>query len=341
MITPLDITMVTRRQILLVLLLLVCAPASARSEPMPCLEPVAGVTWMRWEHEQPTLSRWCQSVGPPVFTSAPVVAAEISRLLILSWNVHVGGGHIEKLVAKIRTHPSAAGTGLVVLLQETFRGGVDVPEVYPGDLRVPSAIRPRRPTPDVVALANKLGMSVAYVPSMRNGSATKIETREDRGNAVLSSEPLTDVRAIELPFGKQRRVSIAATVTPRRAAGAPIRVIVAHFDTNSDRVAQAEALSERIASLSDIPLIVGGDLNSRRGFRDKAVMAVSRLVELESCGTGRTTRWPLRLDLPLFFLIGRVDYIFSTLGPLVSRTCQTLDDAYDSDHLPLLLDVRY
>jgi hypothetical protein len=42
-----------------------------------------------------------------------------------------------------------------------------------------------------------------------------------------------------------------------------------------------------------------------------------------------------------FFLIGRVDFMFSTLGPEVTRTCQTLKDAYDSDHVPLLLDVRY
>jgi endonuclease/exonuclease/phosphatase family metal-dependent hydrolase len=322
-------------------LLLACTSASLHADPMACLQPVSGVTWVRWEREQGTLDRWCQSVGPPVFTSAPATAGEISRLLILSWNVHVGGAHIEKLIAKIHAQSSEAGTGLVMLMQETFRGGADVPESYPDDLRVPASIRPRRPTPDIVALADRLGMSVAYVPSMRNGSATALDAREDRGNAVLSTEPLSDIHAIELPFGKQRRVAIAATVSPRRASGTPIRVIVTHLDTNGDRVFQAEALGQRIASFSDMPLIVGGDLNSRRGFRDKAVAAVTRLVDLESCGTGRTSRWPLRLDVPFFFLIGRVDFMFSTLGAEVTRACQTLRDAYDSDHLPLLLDVRY
>jgi Kef-type K+ transport system membrane component KefB len=42
---------------------------------------------------------------------------------------------------------------------------------------------------------------------------------------------------------------------------------------------------------------------------------------------------------PLFFLIGRVDFMFSTLGASVSRTCQTLSDTYESDHLPILLDL--
>jgi endonuclease/exonuclease/phosphatase family metal-dependent hydrolase len=182
-------------------------------------------------------------------------------------------------------------------------------------------------------------MSVAYVPSMRNGPATSLTDREDRGNAVLSTEPLTDVLAIELPFGKQRRVAVAATVTPRSTL-VPIRVVAAHFDTNGDRVVQAEALGERVASLAELPVIVGGDLNSRRGLHDRTVAAVSRHVRLESCGTHRTNRWPLRLDVPLFFVVGRLDFMFSTLAADVTRSCQTLPHAYDSDHLPVLLDVR-
>jgi endonuclease/exonuclease/phosphatase family metal-dependent hydrolase len=204
---------------------------------------------------------------------------------------------------------------------------------------VPSSIRPRRPAPDIVAIAQQFGLSLAYVPSMRNGSATTLDQREDRGNAVLSTEPLSDIVGIELPFGKQRRVAIAATIAPRHPASTPIRVITTHFDTSSDRVEQAEALAEQIASLRDLPLIVGGDLNARRGSRDRAVTAVSRVVELEACGSDRTSRWPLRLDVLLFFLLGRIDYMFSTLPPEGLRTCQTLGDTYGSDHLPLLLEL--
>jgi endonuclease/exonuclease/phosphatase family metal-dependent hydrolase len=297
---------------------------------------VPGVTWLPWEEERHTLDAWCESVGPPVVSPGPERTGEVSRLLVVSWNVHVGGGDVEELMSELGGSPD--GTGLVFLLQETFRAGVEVPESYPRGLRVPSSIRPDRPTLDVVGLAERFGLSVAYVPSMRNGSATEVETREDRGNAVLSTEPLSDIRAIELPFGKQRRVSLAATVTPRGAT--PLRVVVAHLDPSGDRVPQAEALSGRIAMLDELPLILGGDLNSRRGFADDAVAAVSRQVHLESCGTGRTHRWPLRLDLPLFFFVGRLDHVFSTLAVDVPRTCQTLDDAYGSDHVPIVLDVR-
>ena len=119
-----------------------------------------------------------------------------------------------------------------------------------------------------------------------------------------------------------------------------MRVVVAHLDTSGARVRQAEALSERIAMLDGLPVIFGGDLNSRLGFGDDAVKAVRRQVPLESCGKGRTHRWPLRLDVLLFFLVGRIDFVFSTLAADVPRTCQTLDDAHDSDHLPIVLDVR-
>ena len=192
---------------------------------------------------------------------------------------------------------------------------------------------------DIVGLAERLGMSVAYVPSMRNGSATALESREDRGNAILSTEPLSDVRAIELPFGKQRRVAVAATITPRGSTMGAMRVITTHFDTNGDRVDQAEALAQRMESLGDLPLLLGGDLNSRRGFGDRAVTAITRRIALESCGTQRTVRWPWRLDVPLFFLIGRVDFMFSTLEAGVARTCQTLSHSYESDHRPILLDI--
>ncbi len=313
--------------------------ASARAEPLSCLRPVSGVTWIRWEQEQQTLDLWCQSVGPPVFTSVSGEAREVSRLLVLSWNVHVGGADIEELMAEILDPLTTEGTGLVLLLQETFRAGADVPESYPHELRAPSAIRPRRPTLDVAGLAARLGMSAAYVPSMRNGSATALETREDRGNAILSTEPLSDIRALELPFGKQRRVAVTATVTPRGSTLGALRVVTTHFDPNGDRVAQAEALGQRIEALGELPLIVAGDLNSRRGFRDRSVAAISRRISLEACGTQRTNRWPLRLDVLLFFVVGRLDFMFSTFESSVDRTCRTVSDPYDSDHLPILLDM--
>jgi len=326
--------------VMLFVLAVISCPLALRGEPFSCLGRGDRVTWLRSSSDRQMLDLWCNSVGPPAIVSAPVPTADTSRLIVFSWNVHVGGGRLEELIPRLLRQASSEDAGLVVLLQEAFRAGADVPESIPPGLRAPSSIRPRRPAPDVVAVARQFGLSLAYVPSMRNGSSTRPGEREDRGNAVLSTEPLSDVLAIELPFGKQRRVAVAATVTPRHRGLIPIRVLTAHFDTSRDRVQQAEALAERVQWMRALPLIVGGDLNARRGFRDRAVVAVSRVAALESCGTGRTIRWPLRLDIPFFFLAGRHDYMFSTLEPHVRRVCRTLSDAHGSDHLPLMLELH-
>ena len=142
---------------LLLLALITGTIESPRADSLACLQSVSGVTWLRWENEQETLDRWCQSVGPPVFATGAERAGDISRLLVLSWNVHVGGGDTEELIAQMLDRASEEGTGLVVLFQETFRAGADVPESYPLDLRVPSSIRPRRPALDIVGIAERSG----------------------------------------------------------------------------------------------------------------------------------------------------------------------------------------
>jgi endonuclease/exonuclease/phosphatase family metal-dependent hydrolase len=258
---------------------------------------------------------------------------------ILSWNVNVGGGRLEELLPRLLDEAARDEMGLTILLQETFRTGEAVPESYPAALKVPKAIRPRRPAMDVHDIAATFGLSVAYVPSMRNGPATVLDEREDRGNAILSTEPIVDVQALELPFGKQRRVAVSALIAARGATQ-PIRVVSTHFDTNGDRAAQAAALSDRLMAFADAPLFVGGDLNSRGGLDDNAVLALATRVPMASCGTGRTNRWPLRLDVLL--PIGRLDFMFAgtSAEDLVSG-CETLPDAYHSDHLPLLMTLRY
>jgi len=309
------------------------------ASPLPCFESVPGVTWMPWTASgRETLDHWCASVGPPVVNSVPAGVADLKRLLIVTWNVHVGGGQLEDFVAKHWT--DREHTGLVLLLQEVYRAGAAVPPSFPQGLRVPDHIRPGKRTSDITAVAKRLGLSMAYVPSMRNGPATSLAEREDRGNAILSTEPLADVRAIELPFGKQRRVAVAATITPRGSAFAPIRVIATHFDNSRDRFAQAEAFAGRIDEFKELPLVIGGDFNSRDGVDDAAVRSVGRHIPMEACGTGKTSRFALRLDVVAFF-IGRLDFIFSSLASTgLARDCRTLSDAFHSDHLPVLLTVQ-
>ena len=174
---------------------------------------------------------------------------------------------------------------------------------------------------------------------MRNGSATAVNEREDRGNAILTTMFMSDVSAVELPFGKQRRVAVAASV--RSMNGPPVRVISAHFDSGDHRVYQAVGLGERILFLQDFSVVVGADTNARRGVHDGAVLALSNRVPLMSCGNGGTMRWPLRLDV--LVPAGRPDFMFvmKMLSGLNVRGCETRRDAYGSDHVPLVLTITF
>jgi hypothetical protein len=58
---------------------------------------------------------------------------------------------------------------------------------------------------------------------MRNGSGAAIPD-EDRGNGILSTQPLANLRAMELPFVRQRRVVPIATIE----GGVPVLSFHAH-----------------------------------------------------------------------------------------------------------------
>ena len=283
------------------------------------------------------LDAWCAAVGPAVAAIKPSpVDTPITRLVVVNWNVHVGGGRVDAVAALLREwHRARAGIGFVLLLQESFRGGDAVGGVPPG-LDVPDAIRPRRPSDDVVRLAERLDMSAFYVPSMRNGSSEDFAEQEDRGSAILSTEPLSGFTAIELPLARQRRVALMATVTPRNPAATPLRVVAAHFDVvifGGGAVRQAQHLAERISALNvpGLPLVIGADANATRGFRHGTVRALAAVAPvLRQCGTGRTSAW-----------FARSDFVFTDVPASAISSCETLEDRYGSDHRPIVMTIDY
>ena len=285
--------------------------------------------------DQVRLDRWCDSVGAPVVDLVNPDPVRIGRLLVVSWNVGVGAGRLAALVDLLRARtpkPASGEVGLVVLLQEAFRAGPAVPEDVPVGVDVPGAIRPGRPTADIVEVARTLGMSLVYVPSMRNGAGTSPYEREDRGNAILSTEPLSDITAFELPFAKQRRVVVAATATVR-GSGQRVRVVAGHLDTpGRGTVGQAAALAGFIAGAKgSLPLVLGIDTNALLGRSGRVVGRIEAVLPLpSSCTRGRTGPWPF----------GRVDFVFTNL-PVETTRCETLADRYGSDHVPVLLTVEW
>ncbi|HEX5387347.1 MAG TPA: endonuclease/exonuclease/phosphatase family protein [Gemmatimonadales bacterium] len=238
----------------------------------------------------PRVAQWRDAVGAPLEVDAPAAhhprgPSTHGTLLIVTWNLWIGRGRLHEVIPRARAACAAPGAPadgapVVVLLQEAVRAGDAVPEASPQSTGVRH--RPRRELPecDVADLARSLGYTLRYAPSMRNGAA-----RSDRGCAILSSLPLEDAVAWELPFSYQRRVALAATV--RLAGGRRVRVASAHLDNRGGRPRdilgvggrgrQAEMLVQRLTARlpADVPVALGADLNLARGRREHTWRALA------------------------------------------------------------------
>ncbi len=334
---------------------------SPETPPAACLTPVdpAGVpvaqvmTTRRADgHREANLhDRWCRGTGPPVIVATPRVASAAvdpaganPALAIVSWNVHVGGGDIEEMVRRLRSGALTGGvpvTHFVLLLQEAFRASPLVPAQVPVGGRSARALGSSAPGAfrgDVIQAADTLGLSIFYVPSMRNGALATVA--EDRGNAILSTETLSDLEAIELPFARQRRVAVAATVSGARVDGTAWSVKVASVHLESTVTARglwvfASLTRQRQArglldALGPGSLIVGGDFNTWFGHADRTYLTMAGSMTDAAHADRR----------PTFGRIFRLDHLFARPPAEWTVVATRLDDRMGSDHYPLLARVR-
>ncbi|MGH9142756.1 MAG: hypothetical protein ACRD2I_16615, partial [Vicinamibacterales bacterium] len=181
------------------------------------------------------LSKWCETVGPVLFKADPVAMAArpVEALAIVSWNIHEGAGDIDDLIRRLRRGEFTDGEAVeqfVLLLQEVTRRDGGVPSQMPRGDPVPRRIEGRSGSHDgdIRRLIDQ-GLAVFYAPSMRNGDTGD----EDRGNAIVSTLPLTEPAAIELPLERQRRVVITAAVEGSTNSGRPwhLSLVDVHLDT--------------------------------------------------------------------------------------------------------------
>jgi endonuclease/exonuclease/phosphatase family metal-dependent hydrolase len=175
---------------------------------------------------------------------------------------------------------------------------------------------------------------------MRNGNHIG-EHAEDRGNAILSSLPLEDVQAVELPFVVQRRVALIATVTD--ATKQPLlRVAVTHFDTRAPllrgwifggpaaRNTQAKGFVSALEKFSTdaLPLIIGGDLNTYLGSKG-VIDTLSQVAPRTECGKQPTHTSGFLLD-----------HIFAEVPSTWPAQCVRATSTFGSDHYPLLFSLK-
>ena len=258
-------------------------------------------------------------------------------LAVAVWNARVGGGAMRGFWAHLPTRVPT-----VLLLQEVYATGAGLPEPS-GNARWAARIADRpqeEDRVDIVTFARQADLSLLYVPSMRNGDSPN-DPPEDRGNAILANIPLARPRAIELPFERQRRVAVAASVT---LGDHTIDLCSVHLDNRSPwrrawRTLGSVRYRQMAGLLDAFPAgdhahahVLGGDLNTWVGGRREGAYRLAK------------QRFPLPEDpdpRPTHhFEIGgwlrHSDHLMFRLPAGWRGECRRLDETFGSDHYPLV-----
>lgn len=282
-------------------------------------------------------ARWARAVGPPVLIQrAPQDAPPAESVVVVTWNVRGSHGRLAEFVTELRSGrlTGAPVEHFVILVQEGVRLRTGPPPVFGREMKRASRIGGARPSdPDIVESAKALGLALAYVPSMRNGLG-----REDRGNAILSTLPLLEVHAFELPFRRQRRVGVSATVAVSDAGQIrPLRVVNVHFDTTegrgrlyllgNPRPAQARAMAGYLEAIdTSAPLaVIGGDFNTFLPFENAADDIRRAWTRNQGIEDSARTRGMVRLD-----------YLFFRLDAELCGGTRRAPATFGSDHYPVI-----
>lgn len=345
-------------------------PHLAPSRTCPATE---GIAWYFPEPgaDNERLEEWCLTVGPPIHEPEPGAAFGRLRsgdtLAVVAWNAAVGNGDFVGLLRDglglvCDRSTSILGEGrphFALLVQEAFRRSAAVPET--GDDRVMPRRIPEHERPgerlDVAQVATRCGLALAYVPSARNGPGPVDGLREDRGVAILSTLPLRDLVAIELPYEAARRVALAATV--RGGSDVELRLVSVHLISttpptrvlttgNGSRLRQGLALADALEQLeaaraepgassrpAPISTVAAGDFNTWSD-RETTLRRLREAFPDSPPPLGVPTHGAFPTDHVLFRASGSYG-----APALVEGSYARLEDPHHSDHHAIAVRVRF
>ena len=352
-----------------------CAlPHDTTSPPLHRSCPAAGTpASLQWfvpsTPDAKEAEQWCETLGPVVLDSVSNERygawQEGDSLAVGVWNVAGGAGYLtEFLKTEFDLDCSADAPSppfhFVLLFQEVFRRSGTIPVSPPSSAIPPRMKEPQRPgdRPDIVSVAQHCGLAFIYVPATRNGIEDYDGMREDKGNAILSTLPLSDFIAIEMPMVAQRRVSVAATV--HGPGGDSLRVVSVHLNNFPSpwRFAKSGGMTRVQQGLSVVDALDRSE-GERGGVEDAAGYHIATVAAgdfntwsahetaLQRLGDhfpdsppfhGKATRTGFATDHLLF----RKNTVpGARQGEIIEGSYRRIDDTYYSDHSPLIAWFRW
>ena len=344
----------------------------------PCNADASSVEWTWFGPSDPgereTLAQWCGVVGSPLVKQKPTAQFERPEahdsLAVFSWNIDVGSGDLltfleEEVGLSCRSEASTSSPGIphvVVIDQEAFQWAPDLPPLSDQRLGARKSRHDPHPggDPDIAEVADQCGLALVYAPSGRNGVDDPGERLHDKGNAILSTLPLSDFKAVVLPFETERKVAVAATVP--LSGSDSLRLVNAHLEVttrfyrvlltgNQTRLRQTEGLIEALTAAEEsegpgLPMLLGGDFNTWSGGESALKRLRSAFADSPEWD-GRASRGPFPTD-HLFFRRGSGGPGVGGRGGagngnvvLVSESYGLIEQKYSSDHRGRLAWIRF
>jgi endonuclease/exonuclease/phosphatase family metal-dependent hydrolase len=289
-------------------------------------------------------------------------------LAVVVWNTDAGAGYLQAFLRDELGLDCSGETPLlnpeaphfVLLIQEALRRSNEIPDT-PDKLWVTPPPVKENPRPGrrlgATEVARACGLAYIYASASRNGWQPRDGVREDKGNAIISTLPLSDLIVTELPFEAARRVVPLATVHGPR--GDSLRLASVHLITtppawrtlktgNSARLRQSLGLVDalglieglragcsveggqsaecRVQSADGYPIstVIAGDLNTW-STRETALRHLVEYFPDSPPLLEEPTRGPFPTD-HLLFRMGRNGM------RVLPHTYKRIANAYYSDH---------